>query len=132
MTNFLILYVTIFAFLPTTIYRRTSLGNLFSIFRKGKGASFWCPKEVGLSERYERSIHMKARKRFSRVVASTLTLALLLGMLPMAAFAAGDILQKIKADFSKATWKGAKCKPLEEHSSGACLSVCVYKRVRLK
>ena len=31
---------------------------------------------------------MKARKRFSRVVASTLTLALLLGMLPMAAFAA--------------------------------------------
>jgi len=35
----------------------------FSIFRKGKGASFWCPKEVGLSERYERSIHMKARKR---------------------------------------------------------------------
>lgn len=31
---------------------------------------------------------MKARKRSSRVVASTLTLALLLGMLPMAAFAA--------------------------------------------
>lgn len=44
----------------------------------------------------------------------------------------GIYFQKIKSDFSKSDRKGAKCKPLEEHSSGACLSVCVYKRVRLK
>ena len=41
---------------------------------------------------------MKARKRFSRVVASTLTLALLLGMLPMAAFAADPFIKFVQVD----------------------------------
>ena len=48
---------------------------------------------------------MKARKRFSRVVASTLTLALLLGMLPMAAFAADPDYAPTVAELKNMTRK---------------------------